>query len=123
MSTTYPTTNSELRADWMRTHYQTFAGVAHTGTIAQSERIYLPAHTEITVDFGKRIPALKFQLGDSPAWSDTVVAAIRASASYKERLAKRTNKAEPCITYTGRTLPKRGQKPLTPPVKKEKGAA
>lgn len=114
MSTIYSVTNSEIRADAEVTRKQSFAGIPHTGTIAQPDRLYLPAHTEIVVTFGGRIPDLRFSLGNTPAWADTVVAAIRKSASYQERLAQRTNKAEPCISYTGRALKRTPQPPMRP---------
>lgn len=107
---TYPITNNDLRADWERTNKQAFAGIAHTGTIEQTDRIWVPAHTEITVDFGSRLGVLKFKMGDTPAWSDIVVASIRKSASYRQKMAERKTKAEPVITYTGRAL-KRPERP------------
>lgn len=108
----YNVTNADLRADAEITRKQSFAGIAHTGTIEQADRLYIPAHTEITVVFGGKIPDLRFKTGDIPAWSDIVVAAIRRSASYKERMSKRTNKAEPCIFYEGRALKKTEQPKL-----------
>lgn len=101
---TYPTTNNDLRADWERTNNQAFAGIAHTGTIEQTDRIWVPAHTEITVDFGSKLGTLKFKMGDTPAWSDIVVASIRKSAGYLQKMAERKTKAEPVITYTGHTF-------------------
>ena len=108
----YNVTNADLRADAEITRKQSFAGVPHSAKMEQSERIYVPANTEIKVTFGGNVPDLCFKMGDTPAWSDMIVAAIRRNPSYLERLAKRTTKAEPCITFTGRTLPRKPQPKL-----------
>lgn len=107
----YNVTNADLRADAEITRKQSFAGLPHSAAI-KNERIYIPAHTEIRVTFGGNIPDLCFKMGETPAWSDTIVAAVRRNPSYLERLAKRTTKAEPCITFTGRTLPRKPQPKL-----------
>ena len=107
---TYPITNNDLRADWERTNKQAFAGIPHTGTIKQSDRLWVPADTEIIVDFGSRLGTLKFKMPDTPAWSDIVVASIRKSAGYRQKMTERKTKAEPVISYTGHTF-KRPERP------------
>lgn len=108
MNTKYTVTNTQLRADAEITRKQSFAGVPHSATLNR-ERIYVPAHTEVTVDFGKQ-GVLKFAMGDTPAWSDMVTAAIRKSASFRQMMAERKTKAEPVFNFTGRTI-KRPERP------------
>lgn len=112
MSTKYSVTNAQLRADAEVTRKMSFAGRS-IGSATNAERLYIPGGSIVTVDFGKRLGALQFQMGDAPAWSDTIVAAIKRTASFKEKMAARKTKAEPVFTYTGRAIPKTPQPKLT----------
>ena len=113
MNTTYPITNEQLRADAEITRTQSFAGVPHSGTIKQTERLYVPHDTDIVVDFGKQ-GELKFSLGEVPALPEMVTAAIRRTASYRQMMAERKTKAEPVFIYKGRPVKKTEQKKLEP---------
>lgn len=113
INTPTPITNSQLRADAEVTRKMSFAGKPFGGSV-QSERVYIPAGSVVTVDFGKRLGQLAFQMGDAPAWSDVVIAAIRRSTAFKTKMAERKTKAEPVISYTGRTLKRPEQPKLEP---------
>ena len=107
----YSVTNASMRADADATRKQSFAGIPHNGT-TNTERLYIPAGSIVTVDFGQRLGTIQFQMGNTPAWSDAIVAAVKRTASFKEKMAARKSKAEPVFTYTGRGIPKTPQPKL-----------